>query len=184
MACFLQFIRENQRVHDKGHGVGHNETPGRYCTPLLHDHDALGIDLRRHVKTTIQKFTKGLGRWNLENHGPRKKRHKRPYTIEMLVDMFELDWKGWCEGDELLEMEVKAAMQVAIGVGFRKSDFLKNVEEFNFHVHLTKRCQIFRRLLESCWSNDGKYSKIATGGRLGTIDDGKLETGPAPGEIE
>jgi hypothetical protein len=56
----------------------------------------------------------------------------------MLVDMFELDWKDWCEGDELLEMEVKAAMQVAIGVGFRKSEFLKDVEEFNFHVHLTK----------------------------------------------
>ena len=57
----------------------------------------------------------------------------------MLVDMFELDWKGWCEGDELLEMEVKAAMQVAIGVGSRKSEFLKDAEEFNFHVHLTKR---------------------------------------------
>ena len=33
---------------------------------------------------------------------------------------------------------MKAAMQVAIGVGFRKSEFLKNVEKFNFHVHLTK----------------------------------------------
>ena len=138
VACFMQFIRENQRVHGKNHMTGHHETPSRYCTPLLQDHEALGIDLRKQVAITIKHFTQGLGRWQLEHYGPRRKCHKRPYTMAMLTDMYALDWSVWCDGDLELEAEVKAALQVAIGVGFRKAEFLQGDEKFNFHVHLTK----------------------------------------------
>ena len=47
--CFMQFIRENQRHHDKDRGVGHHETPARYCTPVTKDHEKLGIDLKAHL---------------------------------------------------------------------------------------------------------------------------------------
>ena len=136
--CFMQFIRENQRHHDKDRGVGHHETPARYCTPVMKDHEKLGIDLKAHLGSTIKDFTKGLGRFQLEHYGPRKKRHKRPYTIALLSDMYDLSWSGWCEGDAELEIEIKAALQVGIGVGFRKSEFLEGDEVFNFNVHLTK----------------------------------------------
>ena len=58
--------------------------------------------------------------------------------MAMLVDMYELNWAEWCDGDMEVETEFKAALQVAVGVGFRKSEYLKTEEEFNHHIHLTK----------------------------------------------
>ena len=135
---FLQFVRENQRYHDRERECGHHETPQRYCAPVLSDHDELGIDLRKHVASTIKNFTEGLGRWQLIHKGRRRKRNKRPYSMAMLVDMYELNWAEWCDGDMEVETEFKAALQVAVGVGFRKSEYLKTEEEFNHHIHLTK----------------------------------------------
>ena len=138
VTCFMQFVRENQRVHDKERGVGHHETPGRYCAPLLRDHDELGIDLRVHVAAVIKQYTNGLGEWQLQHYGPRRKRNKRPYSMAMMLDMFKLNWSEWCDDDPELETEVKGGFQVAVGVGFRKSEFLESDEPFNFNVHLTK----------------------------------------------
>ena len=135
---FLQFVRENQRYHDRERECGHHETPQRYCAPVLSDHDELGIDLRKYVASTIKNFTEGLGRWQLIHKGRRRKRNKRPYSMAMLVDMYELNWAEWCDGDMEVETEFKAALQVAVGVGFRKSEYLKTEEEFNHHIHLTK----------------------------------------------